>query len=135
MKAETRRKIARCKALQGMTIGEFIRCERFLSNLAAYLTAQQEDRKKTRSSYDAMHKLGTTRGYKVPAHPIDTFLAWTSEQFAKEYGRVLDKTSALSARERMYVRQLGDQAYNLTVIQYAVEEFPELEAELLPKAN
>lgn len=133
MKAETRRKIASCKALQDIKIGEFIRGERFLSNLGAYLKAQQEDREKTRASFAAMYKVGTPRGYKIPAHPVDLFLGWTALRFAEEYGRVLDKTSNLSARYREYVRQLGNQAFNLTVAQIAVEEFSELEDELLPK--
>ena len=135
MKADVQKKIASCKALQGMTIGQLISSDRFLKNLDAYLKAQQQDRESIRSSFAAMHKLGTSRGYKIPAHPVDYFLGWTASQFSAEYARVLDKRSELSCNLREYVRQLGGQAYNLTVAQIAVEEFPELKDELFPKAN
>ena len=135
MKAETRKKIASCKALQGMTIGQLISSERFLQNLAAYLKSQQEDRLNIKKSYGAMHKLGTAAGYRLPSHPVDYFLEWDEKRFAAEYARILDKRSELSCNLREYVRQLGGQAYNLTVAQIAVEEFPELKDELFPKAN
>ena len=135
MKPETREKVARCKALQGIAVGEFIRGEKFLANLAVYWADQKDQRTKARASYDAMHKLGTSRGYKLPAHSVDHFLGWTVGEIAAEYGRILDKRSDLSSRERQYLLQLGDQAFNLTIAEIACEEFPELRDELLPETK
>jgi dsRNA-specific ribonuclease len=55
--------------------------------------------------------------------------------FVAEFINVLAKCSELSFAERQYIEQLGKQAYNLTVAQYVIEEFPELETELLNKSN
>lgn len=133
MKAETRNKIASCKALQGMTVADLCATVRFRDNLAAYMTAQRTDRDAIRKSYDAMRKLGGAKGYKLPAHPIDRVIGLTVEQFAAEYLAVLGRTSKRPVAERQYIQQLGQQAYNLTVAQYVVDEYPELEPVLIPK--
>lgn len=135
MKKETLNKISNCKALRGMTVEDVIKTDRFLDNLAAYLTAQKEDRKAIRSSYAAMRKAGGVRGYKLPAHVIDKFMDCTAEDFAAEYLKVLSKMSPRPMRERQYIAQLGRQAYNLTVVQFVVDEFPELADELLPRSK
>ena len=134
MKAETRKKIASCKALQGMTVADLCATVRFRDNLAAYLTAQKETRKTAIASYKAMHKVGG-RGWKLPAHVIDHFMEWTVEQFSAEYINVIARRSKCTHAERQYIQQLGQQAYNLTVAQYVIEEYPELADELLPKSN
>ena len=135
MKAETRNKIASCKALQEMTVADLCDTVRFRDNLAAYMTAQRTDRDAIRKSYDAMRKLGGAKGYKLPAHPIDRVIGLTVEQFAAEYLAVLGRTSKRPVAERQYIQQLGQQAYNLTVAQYVVDEYPELADELIPKSN
>lgn len=135
MKAEIRNKIASCKALQGMTVADLCATVRFRDNLAAYMTAQRTDRDAIRKSYDAMRKLGGAKGYKLPAHPIDRVIGLTVEQFAAEYLAVLGRTSKRPVAERQYIQQLGQQAYNLTVAQYVVDEYPELENELIPKSD
>ena len=135
MKAETRNKIASCKALQEMTVADLCDTVRFRDNLAAYMTAQRTDRDAIRKSYDAMRKLGGAKGYKLPAHPIDRVIGLTVEQFAAEYLAVLGRTSKRPVAERLYIQQLGQQAYNLTVAQYVVDEYPELADELIPKSN
>ena len=138
MKPETRNKIASCKALQEMTVADLCATVRFRDNLAAYMTAQRTDRDAIRKSYDAMRKLGGAKGYKLPAHPIDRVINLSVEDFAVEYLAVIANASKRPVAERRYIQQLGQQAYNLTVAQYVVEEYPELEPELLPnktKAN
>ena len=128
-------KIRSCKALQGVTVEQLINGERYRNNIAAYLKEQQETRKTTVASYKAMHNLGGPKVYKLPAHVVDHFLDWTVDKFIAEFINVLAKRSELSFAERQYIEQLGKQAYNLTVAQYVIEEFPELETELLNKSN
>lgn len=128
-------KIRSCKALQGVSVEQLINGERYRNNIAAYLKEQQETRKTTIASYKAMHKLGGPKGYKLPPHVVDHFLDWTVDKFVAEFLKVIAKRSELSFAERQYIEQLGKQAYNLTVAQYVIEEFPELETELLNKSN
>lgn len=135
MKEEIRNKIASCKALQEMTVADLCATARFRENLAAYMTAQRTDREAIRDSYKAMKKLGGAKGYKLPAHPIDRVIDLSVEDFAVEYMAVINKTSTRPAAEREYIRQLGQQAYNLTVAQYVVDEYPELKKVLLPKSK
>lgn len=135
MDKDIRKKIANCKALQGMTVTDVIRSEKFLTNLAAYMKAQRDDRASIRRSYEAMKRVGGFPGYKLPAHPIDKVINMTARQFADEFLNVIGKVSALPAAQRAYIHQLGIQAYNLTVAQYVCEEYPELESILLPKSK
>lgn len=135
MNPETIKKMQQCKALQGKTVADIIATARFRDNLAAYMTAQREDRKAIRASYDAMRKMGGAKGFKIPAHPIDRVIDMSVEDFADKFAAIIAKASKLSLAERQYIKQLGQQAYNLTVAQYVVEEYPELESELLPKAQ
>lgn len=135
MKRGTLEKIKNCKALQGMSVEDVIKSDRFRDNLAAYLTAQREDRKAIRSSYAAMRKAGGAKGYKLPAHVIDKFMDCSVEEFANEYLKVLSKMSPRPMRERQYIGQLGQQAYNLTITQFVIDEFPELADELTPKSK
>lgn len=133
MNKEILNKIRDCKALQNVTIEELCQSERFRNNLSAYMTAQREDRTAIRASYDAMRKLGGAKGFKIPAHPIDDLMSLSVEDFAREYLNVISKCSKRPAAERQYILQLGQQAYNLTVAQIVINEFPELESVLIPK--
>ena len=135
MKAETRKKVASCKALQEMTVADLCATVRFRDNLAAYMTAQRTDRDAIRKSYDAMRKLGGANGFKLPAHPIDRVINMPVEDFAVEYLAVIANASKRPVAERRYIQQLGQQAYNLTVAQYVVDEYPELADELIPKSK
>ena len=129
----TKNKIASCKWLQGKTVADIIATDRFAQNLAAYLTAQKEDRNATRKSYEAMRKAGGAVGYKLPAHPVDKVLEMSVADFAIEYAAVVTGVSEKPLSVRRYIEQLGQQAYNLTIAQIVVEEFPELTPVLLPK--
>lgn len=135
MKAETRKKVASCKALQEMTVADLCATVRFRDNLAAYMTAQRTDRDAIRKSYGAMRKLGGANGFKLPAHPIDRVINMPVEDFAVEYLAVIANASKRPVAERRYIQQLGQQAYNLTVAQYVVDEYPELADELIPKSK
>ena len=132
---EIQQKIVSCKALQGVTLAELIETERFTSNLAAYMSAQREDRKQIRASYEAMRKLGGANGYKIPAHPIDKLIDLSVDEFRSEYARILQGCCTRTATERKYIKQLCQQAFNLTVAQYVIEEYPELDPVLIPKAK
>ena len=133
MNKEILNKIRDCKALQNVTVEELCQSDLFRDNLAAYMNAQCEDRKAIRASYDAMRKLGGAKGFKIPAHPIDDLMSLSVEDFAVEYLNVISKCSKRPAAERQYILQLGQQAYNLTVAQIVINEFPELESVLIPK--
>lgn len=135
MKPETIKKIERCKAIQGKTIFDVVVMPRFVENLAAYWTAQKTDRDAIRKSYQAMRKMGGAKGFKLPAHPIDDLDGLTTEELAIEFAKVVAGGSTRVAAERKYIRQIGQQAYNLTVAQCVVDEFPELADELLPKSK
>ena len=130
---DTLQKIGACKALQGKTIFDIVSMPRFAENLAAYWTEQKETRKTAIASYQAMHKLGSPKGYKLPAHVIDKLVDLSVEDLAVEYAKVVAGGSTRNLAERKYIRQIGQQAYNLTVEKCVVEEFPELQSELLPK--
>ena len=134
MKPEIQKKINACKALNGMSVADLIATDRFRDNLAGYMTEQRETRKMAISSYQAMRKLGAN-GYKLPSHPIDRVINMTVEDFAIEFAKIICGGSKRNASERRYIQQLGQQAYNLTIAQYVVDEFPELSDELIPKTN
>jgi len=135
MKPETQKKINACKALNGMSVADLIATDRFRNNLGAYMIAQREDRKQIRASYEAMRKMGGAKGFKLPAHIIDRLMDLSVDEFANAFASIINGVSTRTASEREYIAQLGFQAYNLTVIQYVIEEFPELEKELIPKTN
>lgn len=135
MKKDIREKVESCKALQGKTVLDICETQRFQDNIAAYLTAQKEDRKAIRASYEAMRKLGGTKGYKLPAHVLDRLMGLSVDEFVGAFIQILAGVSNRPHSERIYIEQLGRQAYNLTVAQFVVEEFPELADELIPKAK
>lgn len=135
MKKETLQKIRSCKALQGKDVADIIAMPRFLENLGAYWTAQKTDRDAIRKSYDAMRKMGGAKGYRIPAHVIDDLAGMSVADLAVEYAKVVAGGSTRNHAERLYIRQIGQQAYNLTIAQIVVDEYPELANELLPKSN
>lgn len=135
MKNEIRTKIESCKALQGKTVLDVVGMPKFRENLAGYWTAQKEDRKATKKSYGAMYKMGAPKGYKLPSHVIDRLMDLSVEDMVTEFAAILGRVSTRPHVEREYIRQLGQQAYNLTVAQIVCDEFPELHDYFYPKAN
>lgn len=135
MNKEIQDKIRSCQALKGKSIADIVATQRFRDNLAAYMTAQREDRKAIRASYEAMRKAGGVKGFKIPSHVCEKVLNLSVEQFADEYLNVIAAVSSRPFAERIYVKQLAGQAYHLTVAQIVAEEFPELEEILIPKSN
>ena len=135
MKKETINKIRSCAGLKDKTIFDIVVMPRFVENLGAYWTAQKTDREAIRKSYAAMRKMGSVAGYKIPAHPLDDLIGLSVEELAVEYAKVVAGGSTRIRAERNYIRQIGQQAYNLTIAQYVVEEYPELADELLPKSK
>lgn len=128
-------KVRQCKALQDVTIAQLVETQKFRDNLAAYMTAQKEDRAAIQKSYMAMKKLGGAKGYKLPSHPIDKVINLSVGEFANEYLAIINHVSKRPFAERRYIFQLGNQAYNLTIAQIVVDEFPELADELIPKSK
>lgn len=135
MKKEILNKVRACKALQGKTIFDVVVMPQFIENLAAYWTAQRTDRDAIRKSYDAMRKMGGAKGYRISAHSIDDLDQLSVDDLAIEYAKVVAGGSTRNHAERLYIRQIGQQAYNLTIAQIVVDEYPELANELLPKSN
>lgn len=128
-------KIQSCQRLQGKTIADIVNTAHFIENLTAYMEAQRQDREAIKASYEAMKKLGVPKGYKLPAHACDGCLKLSPSEFAAEWLKIIQHTSDLRSAERTYIRQLSLQAYNKTIIDIVLEEFPELEDKLIPKSN
>ena len=135
MDKETRNKIASCKALRGKSVSDLCHMPEFVENLGKYINAQREDRNAIKASYNAMHKLGTTKGFKLPAHVIDRTMEMTVEAFRDEYLLCINGTSKCTSAEREYILQLGMQAYNLTVAEIVTAEFPELKELFYPQTK
>lgn len=125
-------RIAQSKALKGKTIRDICHTQLFMYNLDKYMKAQFDDRKAIKSSYEAMKKAGGAKDYGLPAHVIDQLQGMTVEDFAAEYQSIQTKHSIRPIEQRRFIRQLSQQAFNLTIAQVLVIEFPDMESELLP---
>ena len=121
-------KVKQCKALQGKSVIDVMDMREFQDNLAAYWTQQTQSRKQVEQNYQLICK-------RVPAHPIANLMHLSVSQLMLEYVAVVNGTSVRNSSERTYIKQLCQQAYNLTVAQIVCKEFPELESDLLPKAK
>ena len=132
---EIRRKIESCKALQGKSILDVCNMPEFRANLEGYMKVQREDRAAIRASYEAMKKLGGAKGYKLPAHVIDDVINMSVDKFAAEFLAIINWTSHRPKAERDYIKQLGMQAYNLTIGQIVTKEFPELQTFFFGEEN
>lgn len=126
-------KIKQCKALQGKTIFDVLKTEEFIMNLEAYIKCQREDREKTIASFKAMKQLNSMA--KLPAHVIDHFENWKTSDFIYEYMRILQHRSGCKHEERRYILQICQQAYNKTIADIVILEFPELTKYFYPKTN
>lgn len=115
-------KIKACKDLQGKSVMDICMLPGFISNLDAYVTVQREERK---IALDHAMQFGGGKMH-APAHVIDSTMGWDMEQWRDEFTAVLNKTSRQSSAVREYVRQLGMQAYNVTIANIVLVEFPEL---------
>ena len=135
MNPEIIKKIKDCKALQGVTVGDVLATQRFRENMAAYLTEQREARKAAIASYEDLKKKGLGKGYKLPSHVVDKFMDMSVNDFTLCYLHVLMGKSTRPHNERVYIKQLGQQAYNLTIMQYVVDEFPELSNLITPNTD
>jgi len=121
-------KVRECKALQGKSVIDVMDMQEFQDNLAAYWTQQIKSRKEVEKNYKLICK-------RVPAHAIGNLQNLSVSQLMREYVLILDGMSERPSQERLYIKQICKQAYNLTVAQIVCKEFPELEKELLPKAK
>lgn len=115
-------KIRSCKALQGKSVLDVCMLSGFLDNLSSYVKVQREERN------IALQHAQQFGGGKMhaPAHPIDKTMGWSDEQWREEFMRVFDKTSTQPAGLREYIYQLGMQAYNVTIANLVILEYPEM---------
>lgn len=116
------------KALQGKTLGEICDTPEFLQNLKALLNQQVTERKLAEKSARITTAFNPGK-YHLPTHPIQQFMEHTAEQFKEEYLAVIGKQSSRPSGERLFIEQLGGQAYNLTMVQFIVAEHPEVAEE------
>lgn len=126
-----RRCASSCKWLDGKTVWDVISTPEFLENLGKYFEAQKEDYKAAAATFKATAR----RFQRMPAHAITHFLDMSTEAFRDEFCRCLAKRSIRPCAQREYVEQLGMQAYNITVANAIVAEFPETKDILFPTTN
>ena len=124
-------KIRSCKALQGKSVLDVCMLSGFLDNLSAYVKVQREERN------IALQHAQQFGGGKMhaPAHPIDKTLNWSDEQWREEFMMVFDKTSTQPAGLREYIYQLGMQAYNITIANLVILEYPEMRSYFFKKSK
>lgn len=124
-------KIRSCKALQGKTVFDVCAMPGFTDNLAAYVRVQREEKLKV---LDFAARVGGGKMH-APRHPIDQTMDWSVERWVVEFLAVVDGTSKRPASLRQYIRQLGMQAYNVTVANIVILEYPELREYFFPKSK
>ena len=124
-------KMRSCKALQGKSVLDICMLDGFLSNLEAYVKQQRAERQ---IALDHAQKFGGDKMH-APAHPIDKTLDWSIEDWRQNFLEVFNKQSKLPSSVREYVRQLGVQAYNVTVANLVILEFPELREYFFPNSK
>jgi len=120
-----------CKALKGKSVSDVIASPEFLENLGKYWAAQREDYAAAVSTFKATAK----PLQRMPAHPITHFLELDAEGMRQEFAKCVGRTSLRPRSQREYIEQLGMQAYNVTVANALVAEFPELKDILFPKSK
>lgn len=118
-------KIRSCKALQDKSVVDVCRLDGFRDNLWAYVTAQREEWKAIRQHAELRSK-SAGKILRAPSHAMDSTVEWDEQRWVDEFIAVIGKTSSLSAAVREYVRQLGMQAYNVTIANIVLVEYPEL---------
>ena len=115
-------KIRSCKGLKGKSVIEICKGAGFLSNLESYVEQQRAER---RMVLEYAEKIAHGKMH-APAHAIDETLEWTIDEWRDNFIEVIAKVSPLSRRVREYVFQLGMQAYNVTIANIIILEYPEL---------
>lgn len=123
MEKDVIEKIRICKALQGKTIVDVCSMPQFMDNVSAYLAEQKELREVTLRAIP--------NGKRAASHVIDRIKLDDVTGIIDEYVLILAKKSRKSASERLYIEQICQQAYNLTICQIVCKEFPELNDKLM----
>lgn len=124
MNRELQAKIRQTKALQGKSIEDVVRSERFFRVLTTYMKEQ----KATREAADLLAK---SRNLTLNTHPMTELDMEDVDGFREEYLKCISKTSTLRPIVRHYIMQLAGQAYAYTVALIVCEQFPELKSQLL----
>ena len=116
--SELQEKLRQVDFLRDKTVMDVIFTDEFLSKLNTLFEQQKSLRKEVQKVWNG----------HAPAHTVDKFMNYTTEQMRDAYLLVLNKTSELPAAQRLYVKQLGGVAYNEVVKSEAIKQFPELKA-------
>ncbi|MBO7509823.1 MAG: hypothetical protein J6T35_01445 [Bacteroidales bacterium] len=124
-------KMRACKGLRGKSVVDIIKGDGFRSNLEAYVEAQRAER---RVALDHAQQFGGGKMH-APAHAIDKTMDWSIEDWRDNFAQVVAKISPLPAAVREYVFQLGMQAYNVTIANLVILEFPELREHFFGKSK
>lgn len=135
IKKEIAEKMKSCKALQGKRVLDILEMPEFAENIGKYFDAQKSEWQAARKSLEAQRKIAGTNRLRLPAHTLDKLVGWSTEMLRQEFVAVVQKTSKQSHAVREYVGQIGVQAYNVTVANFVVAEFPELKDYFFPKTN
>lgn len=135
VKTEILEKMKACKALAGKTVLDVLEMPEFAANLGKYFDAQKAEWQAARKSLEAQRKIAGTNRLRLPAHTLDKLIGWSNEMLLAEFVKMVQKTSTSSHAVREYVGQLGMQAYNVTVANFVVAEFPELSDFFFPTTN
>lgn len=134
MTEETKAKMMQTAALKDKTVGDILNSDLFKTNIAAYLKAQREDRTKAKEYIRSMAKQVKFRIWPK-SHVIDRLDYLTPDNFASYFAKVLEHRSSLPKSEREYIEQIGRQAFNKTIADFAIAERPELENEIYSSNN
>ena len=116
--SELQEKLRQVDFLRDKTVMDVIFTDEFLSKLNALFEQQKSLRKEVQKVWKG----------RAPAHTVDKFMDYSAEQMRDAYLLVLNKTSELPAAQRLYIKQLGNLAYNGVVKSEAIKQFPELKA-------
>lgn len=128
MKKEIKEKIKATKALQGKSVEDVLRTPEFAANVAAYLREQRALRQAVR---DTIHKQNPRA--RIPAHTVDRMGYLNEYNFAEIWIKISQRIIKKPKSEREYIDQLGMLAYNKTIADFVIAEFPELKDEFYPK--
>jgi len=128
-------KMKSCKALEGKTVLDVLEMPEFAENLGKYFEAQKSEWHAARESLAAQRKIAGTNRLRLPAHTLDKLVGWSTEMLRQEFVAVVQKTSKQPYAVREYVGQLGMQAYNVTVANFVIAEFPDTKDFFYPSTN
>lgn len=128
-----KQKLARVKALEGKTVMDIIASDDFQRIMSAFWSAQKEDYEDAVKLVNQQRAAGITS--RIPGHPITSLAHLKASEMTAEYLDVIMGRCTRPSRERIYIRQIGEQVYRNTILEIAGREFPEVLEYLKPDAS